>query len=215
MANGCDVSKNVTKFLLNTCRLPPRLTKADVQAAISCAAIATQRLAKHEFIGLIPLTTGSAAEFYIEPMLLLVGDTDVMYYYNVHLAIPQGHPPPTRLPAEFHNCLYIFEIINSNYPGYVYLELRYLLTQCIDDGKYVYIGYDDEVFFQNNSEDDDKKDIHGPAVCNVNSGNSLFSTDSVFCVRCLVWPPQAADWSTRHRNYGWPDSATLDRVVSK
>jgi len=22
------------------------------------------------------------------------------------------------------------------------------------------------------------------------------------------------DWPTRHRNYGWPDSATLDRVVS-
>jgi len=38
--------------------------------------------------------------------------------------------------------------------------------------------------------------------------------DSVRCVRCLVWPTQAADWRTRYRNYGWPDSATLDRVVS-
>jgi len=36
----------------------------------------------------------------------------------------------------------------------------------------------------------------------------------VFCRRCLVWLPQAADWPTRHRNYGWPDSATVDRVVS-
>ena len=29
-----------------------------------------------------------------------------------------------------------------------------------------------------------------------------------------MWPPQAADWPTRPRNYGWPDSATVDRVVS-
>jgi len=36
----------------------------------------------------------------------------------------------------------------------------------------------------------------------------------VRCVRCLSWPSQAADWPTRHRSYGWPDSATLDRVVS-
>jgi len=34
------------------------------------------------------------------------------------------------------------------------------------------------------------------------------------CIRCLSWPSQAADWPTRHRNYGWPDSATLDHVVS-
>ena len=32
--------------------------------------------------------------------------------------------------------------------------------------------------------------------------------------KCLVWPPQAADWPTRRRNCGWPDSATVDRVVS-
>jgi len=38
------------------------------------------------------------------------------------------------------------------------------------------------------------------------------STEIVVCVRCLIWPPQAADWPTRHRRYGWPDSATVDRV---
>jgi len=38
--------------------------------------------------------------------------------------------------------------------------------------------------------------------------------DYVFCMRCLTWPPQAAVWPTRHRNYGWPDSATVDRVLN-
>ena len=30
----------------------------------------------------------------------------------------------------------------------------------------------------------------------------------------LLWPSQAADWPTRHRNYDWPDSATVYHVVS-
>jgi len=42
----------------------------------------------------------------------------------------------------------------------------------------------------------------------------LLSVDTVDCVRCLSWTPQAADWSTRHRNYDWPDSATVERVVN-
>jgi len=48
----------------------------------------------------------------------------------------------------------------------------------------------------------------------VRLAGSRHSVDYVFCCRCLSWPTQAADWPTRHRNYGWPDSATVDRVVS-
>jgi len=55
--------------------------------------------------------------------------------------------------------------------------------------------------------------IHGPAVLVV-LPDWLLSADAVRCIRCLVWPSQDADWPTRHRNYGWPDSASVDRVVS-
>jgi len=37
----------------------------------------------------------------------------------------------------------------------------------------------------------------------------------VLCCRCLVWQSQAADWPARQRNYGWPDSATIEHVVSR
>ena len=30
-----------------------------------------------------------------------------------------------------------------------------------------------------------------------------------------MWLPQAADWPKRYRNYGWPDSVTVDRIVNK
>jgi len=55
--------------------------------------------------------------------------------------------------------------------------------------------------------------IHGPAIRTVHP-KPLLSSDDVPCVRCLTWPSQAADWPTRQRSYGWPDSTTVDCVVS-
>ena len=88
MADECDVSKIVTAFLLNTCRLPPRISKHDVQAAVCCGLIATARPLDEE-CEVIPLITGSVAEFYIEPMLPHFGDIDVMilswqYHEDIH-----------------------------------------------------------------------------------------------------------------------------------
>jgi len=160
----------------------------------------------------IPLITGSAAEFYIEPMLPLVGDIDVMFYRNTWLAIPRGHLPLTQLPAEFHNYVYVVEMIDSHLPGYVYLPLRYWLTKYVNYGRYNYIEYDDKFYLS--FEENKYLIFHGPATFTKHSATSFLSVDNVHCVRCLSWPPQAADWPTRHRNYGWPDSATLDRVVS-
>jgi len=96
----------------------------------------------------------------------------------------------------------------------VYLQLRYLLTQCIDDGKYNYTEYDEKLCLANNGHLANGHDIHGPAVFTDHSHRSVLSTDAVPCVRCLSLPSQVSDWPTRDRNYGWPDSATLDRVVS-
>jgi len=118
----------------------------------------------------IPLTTGSVAEFYIEPMLPHLGDIDVMCHANTVLAILRGHPPPTQLPAEFHNYVKVFEIIDrvpeiidSHLPGYVYLGLRYLLTECSDDGNYNAVEYDRGKYLLNLTYSD-VANIHGPAV---------------------------------------------------
>jgi len=210
------VEEIVTKFFLDTCLLRPRLSPPAVQAVLRGVELASTVHGIHNAdADLIALTTGSVAEFYIEPMLPLVSDVDVMYYCSTELAIPRGHPAPTRLPAEFHNNVQVHEIIDSHFPGYVYLELRYLLTECIDDGKYNAVEYEEQLYLRNGLYlFTDAKDIHGPAVI---SGRRLpvpmVPIDSVRCVRCLVWPSEAADWPTRRRNYGWPDSATVDCVV--
>jgi len=133
MTDECDVSKIVTAFLLDTCRLPQRLSEPNVLAAIYCGFIAAVHPPKEHEANWIPLITASVAEFYIQPMLPHVGDIGLMHYDNHQLAIPRGHPPPTQLSAEFHNYVQVVEIIDSHIPGYVYLPLRYLLTQCTDE----------------------------------------------------------------------------------
>jgi len=211
MADERVDSEIVTQFLLNTCRLRPQLTRHAVQAAKRCADMATQHPEDDIEADFIPMTTGSVAEFYIEPMLPLVGDIDVMYYPSTRLAIPRGHPPPTQLPDEFHNYVKVFEIIDSHLPCYVYLNLCYLLTYCPEDEKYNYVEYDQEGYISVHKHG---STIHGPARLTVFRNSSALSVDAVQCIRCLPWPSQAADWSTRHRNYDWPDSATVDRVVN-
>jgi len=221
MEDELVVEEIITKFLLNTCRLRPQLTLPAGQAALCCYVVDSVPLLRagkepeDREAARIPLITGSVAEFSIEPMIEHVGDIDVMYHFNTHLAIPQGHPPPTQLPDEFHNYVKVFEIIDSHLPGYVYLELSYLLTECIDDGKYNAVEYDGGIYVFNVNHVSDEY-VHGPARIAIllPRDPKQLSYDLVRCFRCLVWPTQAADWSTRHRNYDWPDSATVDRVIS-
>jgi len=203
----------VTKFLLNTCPLCPLLTEHAAHAASFSAWLASERPKEDVEARIIPLITGSAAEFYIEPMLPHVGDIDIMHYDNYMLAVPRGHPPPTQLPAEFHNYVMIVEITDSHLSGYVYLELRYLLTKCTDSGRYNAIEYEERGMYLS-TRTKHAPEIHGPAWVHQTEDLPVLSTDVVHCVRCLSWPPQAADWPSRLRNYGWPDSATVGRVVS-
>jgi len=216
MADERVVSDIVTKFFLNTCQLCPRLTRHGVQATRHCAEIATQHKDDDAEADIIPLTTGSVAEFYIEPMLPLVGDIDVMFHLSTELAIPRGHPPPTQLPAEFSNYVKVHEIVDSHLPGYVYLEIRYFLTECTDDDNYNYFESEHGLYFTNLIDNDDIgiQAIHGPALLTDLSHIYLLSMDSVPCMRCLSWPPPAADWPTRHRYHDWPDSATVNHVIN-
>ena len=212
-----DASKIVTKFLLDTSRLR-QPTEHRALAAVACAEIASLQLLDDKEAVFIPLISGSVAEFYIQPMLSCFGDIDVMFYRSNLLAIPGRHPPYSQLPAAFHSRVTVFEITESEYPGYVYLTYSYLLTENSDADKYDAVKCDDKSMYgsYDSHSDDADTEIHGPATTShITLSNAIESSrDAVDSVRCLRWPTQASDWPTRHRNYGWPDSATVDRVVS-
>jgi len=74
MSHEYNVGEIVTSFLLNTCRLRPLLSEDAVNAVALCAGVAAQHPHDDTEVDFIPLTTGSVAEFYIEPILPHVGD---------------------------------------------------------------------------------------------------------------------------------------------
>ena len=199
MADDRAVSEIVTNFFLITCRptsqLYDQLDDYSDNALRFCAKVFTSHLADDDLSYCIPLITGSVAEFYIRPIFSCIGDMDIMLHANHALAIPAGTVPPTQLPGEFHNRVTVDEIIDSVFPGYVYLVKSYLLTECNDDGEYKAVqcrrGY---------ASRGHETHKNGPAFVPqlAISNGYLPMTDIVFCVRCLSWPSQAADWPSRH-----------------
>ena len=123
-----DLDEIVSIFLLKTCRLCPKIRDYAAQAALLCALATTTQVSDDAEVHVIPLTTGSAAEFYIEPMLPHIGDIDIMHHNSTLLAIPRGLSPPTQLPAEFHNYVKVFEIIDSHLPTWLCVLKVTLLT---------------------------------------------------------------------------------------
>jgi len=157
------VEEIVTEFFLNTCRLRPKFSMTAVQAALRCVHTGMFWAEDDREAHSIPLKTGSIAEIYIEPMLSSIGDVDVMFYFNTDLAIPRGHPLPTQLPAEFHSYVEVHEIIDSHLPSYVYLVRRYIMTECVDDGKYNAMESDTLAVLSNDFYTGDAS-MHGPAI---------------------------------------------------
>jgi len=134
MADVRAADEIVSEFILDICQAPERLNYDALLALCNNAQFAEHD--DEEEAVFSPLTTGSVAEFYIKPMLSCVGDVDIMFHYSTQLAIPAGTAPLTQLPDEFHSRVDVCEIVDSEFAGYVYLVSSYLLTECIDDGKY-------------------------------------------------------------------------------
>jgi len=226
-------ARAVSDFLQKSCRVRStrRLSFADFFRGLSYPVVHPVDRVKCK---VSPVSTGSAAEFYIEPMLSCVGDTDVMYPYSNEIAIPASYPPPSQLPEEFESRVKVYEIVDSRMPGYVHLNLSFVLGKNMCGGNYTIVEYVssphrtlNHMVYDNASKLGAK--IHGPAYqfgINEIDFRQIFlfddalssvsaMTDSVPCIHCLVWPPQASDWPKRHRNSGWPDAATVARVVSQ
>jgi len=220
-----DIVKEVSAFFLNTCQPQHRLDFNRVTDLWSCLCFYDRRSSDRT----VALLSGSNAEFYIEPQISCISDYDTMFHYSFELAILEGRQPPTQLPAEFDRSVRVYEIVDSEFPGYVYLIHYGTMVETADNGKYQYMAVEQphgRIFKSYKSLLDKIGDkMHGPAcptylLCGSDlsfifgeANEKYFYVDHVPCMRCLSWPSQAADWPTRHRKYEWPDSATVNRVL--
>jgi len=221
-----NIADQVSEFLRESC--PRRRTwRSQLTEYFHESSYET----RHPVTGLkcerFPLNTGSAAELFIDPMLSCVDDVDVMYHYSSDLAVAGGDPPPEQLPAGFERSVRVYEIVDSQLPGYVYLEFAYGITQSGAGGQYVvewveetnrgsFLGHD---LYTHEARSYLSKcaEIHGPARKSQYRVplviGQILRIDAVPCVRCLRWPPQSEDWPTRCRIHGWPGPATIEAVV--
>ena len=219
-----DVVECVSTFLIHTCQPSHRLNYDAVSALVSSVRQDDVPLTAITLFDWIPLLTGSVAELYIQPMLPCVSDYDAMFYRSDQLAIPEGYLPPTLLPAEFGNVVYVHEIVESEFPSYVYLMRSYILVES-DSGEYMAVKLLRELYMTYKTVPDIAGiEAHGPAWTIHRSYDValsvgqfiryFYTTDVVPCIRCLSWPSQAADWPREQRHCGWPYSATVDLVKS-
>jgi len=225
MAKEITVSDIVTKFLLNTTRLCPQPSYYTQKALHYCTCAITSGVS-NPYAEICSVPSGSCMEFYIEPMLSCVGDRDIMYFNISQLAVPKEYQMPSKLPPEFHTFARVYKIVDSGFPGYVYLLFSHDLLEGEDEGIFKMVECDSKFYLQNNcTEIDNTPNMnithHGPAITmeadafTIKQGliTQTWSVDYVQCLRCLAWPPQAAHWPERLRPYGWPDSTTVNGVV--
>jgi hypothetical protein len=215
-----SMEENISDFFCNTCRVHPKPHIHKFYALFHCVNFASFDDADYTWF---VTSSGSASEFYIEPMLSCINDYDVMCHRNDMLAIPTGHSMPRCLPAEFHDRVKVYQLLDTEFPGYVIVKSLYELIKSNNDEYYECFptesGYASTTQLDSSAE-------HGPAALTLDASpgarmyrfsdqqSSYLSLDLVCCIRCLVWPPQAADWQTRRRKHGWPDLTTVELIVN-
>jgi len=138
MANEEELHRCITKFILNT----TQSTRNEYGSEVSLIRLCTRMMLSSQiFVGGVELIelliAGSTAEFYIKPMLSSIGDVDVMQITNNVLAIPFEDTLPNELPNFCKNDVtYVFQIIDSHEPGYIYLKPTCIVNKN-DNGSYV------------------------------------------------------------------------------
>jgi len=240
MADEDELHRCVTEFMFETCRYSP----AESHRLLACLGRVATRVFYKDFHqrDIEVFTSGSAAEFYITPLLSCIGDVDLMFCHSGFTAIPTGQIPPRELPDHYQSVVAVAEIIDSHQPGYVYLQQSCILEKN-NSGRYVvknvrnpsqYFSNIQSIntlagarnYLQQYFHQDFVKSLlcmmigrfclHGPALKNIpmlfNTGLSP-NSDIANCMRCLFWPQQAADWPKRSRSHNWPDPSTVVVVV--
>ena len=150
----------ISDFLCNTCYVHPKTNIHRFQALFYCICAASQRVDDGDYSRIVT-SSGSASEFYIEPMLSCINDYDVMRHRNERLAIPAGHQVPRCLPAEFHHRVTVYELIESKIPCYVLAKQVGELIKCDNEVNYAQFPSEDNVYASITQLEDDKR--HGPA----------------------------------------------------
>jgi hypothetical protein len=129
----------------------------------------------------------------------LKSDLDVMFC-TIDIVVHDGEVSPHPSMNKLH-CV----ARPAPHPGYVYLYK-------LDKDTLQQIGRLKHTCMYNSIQHIDPTYviIHEPAFQTKKN-----DTDCVFCLQMSTWPNDATEWVTRTRNYGWPSSLLVDKLVRK
>jgi hypothetical protein len=130
----------ISEFISNSCAIRPR---PNLMRFLAIARACEHQVTDvPDSCNIIQTTSGSVSEFYIEPMISFIGDVDIMWFRNDKLVVSSvdrahGH---TELPPEFHTHdeIEVYEMVNSQFPGYVFIRLVGKLIKSGQQNIYVF-----------------------------------------------------------------------------
>jgi len=125
----------VSEFMANTSRVCPRPNITRIHAIFHVTEAANWPVDDGDDTPIVT-SSGSSSELCIEPLLSCIDDIDIMCHRNDQFAIPEGHPVPRCLPAEFHCEVEVYELLETEYPCYVLARSVCKLIKCNNSDNY-------------------------------------------------------------------------------
>jgi hypothetical protein len=160
--------------------------------------------------------TGSCRDVYIEPIVPHRNVIEMMLFSHEYLAVPSEDDTPRCLPLPFSDTVFVSLMTNIEFTCHVKLLVIGQLRKRLTGRGFTLSNIPpNSSFYLHGSMCESsvnlKRGDSGPArAVSVDCG---FTIVTIPTVRCLVWPTQAAEWVERRRDHGWPDNATVERVV--
>jgi hypothetical protein len=197
----------VSDFLLEVCQLTrqPNLKKLTTWTLV----VNNQTLT----------AIGSCSDMYVGTIPPSDGDIDMMQCDRQLVAVQTiPHDIPRHLPPMFADTVSLLEIVDTTFACHVKLLTAGQLTRKVTGREFTFspVSPENRRLYLPGQTSNLRLDVKSPGSGPERNISDFlgFMIYTVPSVRCLIWPAQAAEWSQRHRNHGWPDAATIERVLS-
>ena len=212
LTDDLTIARHISEIIVSCCIVNPHHNPTEVYDIASRYAI---------FGISIPgscrtCITGSCAEFYIRPAVTYVGDIDLMFSKEGHIAVFSDSTIEFEVDVNETTAIWLLE--TSGCPkGYVHLRqicqthLNWVTGQIENSAskdRITYLFLRDE--YVGEQSDETRK---GPAFVSPFGLTDKATLDKVAYNSLFGWPPEAKSWPTRDRSYAWPCHALISEVL--
>ena len=210
LTDDLTIARHISEIIVSCCIVNPHRNPTELyDIALRYAILGVSIEGRRRIF-----VTGSRAEFYIDPAVTCVGDTDLMFPMEDDIAVFDDSTIESE-ELVVNETTEVWLLETSGCPkGYVHLRK-------IFQTYFNWVTRQMEYFTSNNrntylclgSEYDDPFPRKGPALVSPFGIASKTTVDRVLYISLLGWPPVTKSWPTRDRSYAWPCHALISEVL--